>query len=59
MELSLSKTDIVSPLHQRLIEDMAARKLNPHTQRSHVYRQSDLFKARSIQGVDMTTRWRS
>ena len=33
----LSKTDIVSPLRQRMIEDMAARKLNPHTQRSHIY----------------------
>src|SRR5208337_3710506 len=36
MELSMSKTDTVSPLRQRMIEDMAARKLNPHTQRSHV-----------------------
>ena len=26
----------VSPLRQRMIEDMAARKLNPHTQRSHI-----------------------
>jgi integrase/recombinase XerD len=37
MELSMSKTDTVSPLRQRMIEDMAARKLNPHTQRSHIY----------------------
>jgi hypothetical protein len=37
MELSMSKTNTVSPLHQRMIEDMAARKLNPHTQRSHIY----------------------
>jgi integrase/recombinase XerD len=36
MELSMSKTDTVSPLRQRMIEDMAARKLNPHTQRSHI-----------------------
>ena len=27
----------VSPLRQRMIEDMTARKLNPHTQRSHIY----------------------
>ena len=32
----MSKTDSVSPLRQRMIEDMAARKLNPHTQRSHI-----------------------
>ena len=30
----MSKTETVSPLRQRMIEDMAARKLNPHTQRS-------------------------
>jgi site-specific recombinase XerD len=36
MELSMSDTTTVSPLRQRMIEDMAARKLNPHTQRSHV-----------------------
>jgi integrase/recombinase XerD len=36
MELSMSKTDTVSPLRQRMIEDMAARKLNPHSQRSHI-----------------------
>jgi hypothetical protein len=32
----MSKTDTVSPLRQRMIEDMAACKLNPHTQRSHI-----------------------
>ena len=32
----MSKTETVSPLRQRMIEDMAARKLNPHTQRSHI-----------------------
>jgi integrase/recombinase XerD len=37
MELSMSKTDTVSPLRQRMLEDMAAHKLNPHTQRSHIY----------------------
>ena len=36
MELSMSDTTTVSPLRQRMIEDMAARKLNPHTQRSHI-----------------------
>ena len=36
MKLSMSKTNTVSPLRQRMIEDMAARKLNPHTQRSHI-----------------------
>jgi hypothetical protein len=29
-------TDVISPLRQRMIEDMSARKLNPHTQRSHI-----------------------
>jgi integrase/recombinase XerD len=33
----MSETNTVSPLRQRMLEDMAARKLNPHTQRSHVY----------------------
>ena len=28
----MSETTTVSPLRQRMIEDMAARKLNPHTQ---------------------------
>ncbi len=32
----MSKTNTVSPLRQRMLEDMAARKLNPHTQRSHI-----------------------
>src|SRR5580700_11170920 len=36
MELPMSETNTVSPLRQRMIEDMAARKLNPHTQRSHI-----------------------
>ena len=26
----------ISPLRQRMIEDMSARKLNPHTQRIHI-----------------------
>src|ERR1700751_1756477 len=37
MELPMSETKAVSPLRQRMIEDMAARKLNPNTQRSHIY----------------------
>ena len=32
----MSETNTVRPLRQRMIEDMAARKLNPHTQRSHI-----------------------
>ena len=32
----MSDTKTVSPLRQRMIEDMAARKLNPHTQRGHI-----------------------
>ena len=32
----MSDNTTVSPLRQRMIEDMAARKLNPHTQRSHI-----------------------
>jgi integrase/recombinase XerD len=31
------RTDTVSPLRQRMIEDMNARKLGSHTQRSHIY----------------------
>ena len=33
----MSETNPVSPLRQRMIEDMTARKLDPHTQRSHPY----------------------
>ena len=33
----MSQTTTVSPLRQRMIEDMAARKLGPHSQRSHIY----------------------
>ena len=40
MELSMSKTNSVSALRQRMIEDMAARKLKPHTQRGHIYPKS-------------------
>jgi site-specific recombinase XerD len=32
----MSKTNTVSPLRQRMLEDMAARKLNLHTQRRHI-----------------------
>jgi site-specific recombinase XerD len=30
-------TDVVSPLRQRMVEDMNARKLGAHSQRSHIY----------------------
>ena len=33
----MSESNTVSPLRQHMIEDMAARKLNPDTQRSHIY----------------------
>ena len=33
----MTETNTVSPLRQRMIEDMAARKLTPNTQRSHIY----------------------
>src|SRR6202795_4865954 len=36
MELSMRETNTVSPLRRRMLEDMAARKLNPHMQRSHI-----------------------
>src|SRR5665213_4467032 len=36
MELAMSAPNIVSPLRQRMIEDMTARKLTLHTQRSHL-----------------------
>jgi len=26
----------ITPLRRRMLEDMSARKLNPHTQRSHI-----------------------
>src|SRR6267142_2684682 len=37
MELPMIETNTVSPLRQRMSEDIAARKLNPNTQRSHIY----------------------
>jgi hypothetical protein len=33
----MSKTTIISPLRQRMIEDMTARNLGHHSQRSHIY----------------------
>ena len=33
----MSQTNTVSPLRQHMIEDMTARKLNPHTQRSYIH----------------------
>jgi hypothetical protein len=32
----MSETNTVSPLRQRMIEDMAARKLNPHAAQPHL-----------------------
>ncbi|MBV8698964.1 MAG: hypothetical protein JO052_14050, partial [Bradyrhizobium sp.] len=50
----MSKTDTVSPLRQRMIEDMAARKLNPHTQRSHI-QSCKRFAARLKRSPDTAT----
>jgi hypothetical protein len=30
-------TEAITPLRQRMIEDMNSRKLGPHSQRSHIY----------------------
>ena len=30
-------TDAITPLRQRMIEDMTARQLGSHSQRSHIY----------------------
>ena len=32
----MSTDSTISPLRQRMIEDMAARKLGPHSHRSHI-----------------------
>jgi len=32
----MSDSNTVSPLRQRMLEDIAARKLGPHTQRGHI-----------------------
>ena len=36
-KLPMSTDTTVSPLRQRMIEDMAARRLGPHSQRSHIH----------------------
>ena len=36
VNLTQESTDAISPLRQRMIEDMSARKLNPHMQRIHI-----------------------
>jgi transposase InsO family protein len=36
MELSMNDITTISPLRQRMIEDMTARQLGPHSQRSHI-----------------------
>ena len=33
----MSDTTTISSLRQRMIEDMTARQLGPHSQRSHIY----------------------
>jgi hypothetical protein len=35
-KLPMNTDTTVSPLRQRMIEDMAARKLGPYSQRSHI-----------------------
>jgi len=37
MEFAMSDTTTISSLRQRMIEDMTARQLGPHSQRSHIY----------------------
>jgi hypothetical protein len=54
----MSATNTVSPLHQRMIKDMAARKLNPHTQRSHIH-SCKRFVAWLKRSPDTATRRRS
>jgi hypothetical protein len=46
----MSTTDTVSPLRQRMIEDMNSRKLGAHSQRSHIYRleQADVLSCRRL-----------
>ena len=36
-KLPMSTDTTVSPLRQRMIEDMTARKLGPYSQRSHIH----------------------
>ena len=47
----MSETNTVSPLRQRMIEDMAARKLDPHTQRGERDRVSAAGARRSADWV--------
>jgi integrase/recombinase XerD len=46
--------DVVSPLRQRMIEDMTARQLGPHSQRSHIY-SCKRFAAFLTRSPDMAT----
>jgi hypothetical protein len=52
----MSDTNTVSPLRQRMIEDMAARKLNPHTQRGHSAHRSPVsdFRASMVKNEYIT-----
>jgi hypothetical protein len=44
MELPMSETNTVSPLRQRMTEDMAARKLNPHPRRARPFRGTSAYR---------------
>jgi hypothetical protein len=50
----MGDTTTAGPLRQRMIEDIAARKLNPHTQRRHIQR-CKRFAARLKRSPDMAT----
>jgi hypothetical protein len=40
-------TEVVSPLRQRMIEDMNARKLGAHSQKSHIYSCGPVARSRA------------
>jgi hypothetical protein len=52
-------TEAISPLRQRMIEDMSSRKLGIHTQRSHIYscKRFAKFLKRSP-GLQQSATWR-
>ena len=43
-------TDAISPLRQRMIEDMSARKLNPHTPHQQLQAVRRVFEALARHG---------
>jgi hypothetical protein len=51
----MSETNTVSPLRQHMIEDLAARKLNPHTQRSYIH-SCKRFEAQKLKKFDIPER---